>query len=248
MPSAIVSSSSTIKTFVTPYSSLVSDTDYEALRTGFTASVSHELRTPLARLQALLETAELPGADLHALLRQAREEVAEMTELVDDILFLSELEQEREVVGLGVTEAAPVLRGVVSELSERAEMAGLTLRLVIEDETIEIPLRRRMLRLVVENLLENALRYAGEGAACTVTLAPVEGGTLLEVADDGTGVPDEDVARLFERFFRSDRARTTRGTGLGLAIVKHVIESAGGNVEARGGRGRGLDIRCVLPA
>jgi signal transduction histidine kinase len=119
---------------------------------------------------------------------------------------------------------------------------------VIEDETIEIPLRRRMLRLVVENLLENALRYAGEGATCTVTLAPVEGGTLLEVADDGTGVPDEDVARLFERFFRSDRARTTRGTGLGLAIVKHVIESAGGNVEARGGRGRGLDIRCVLPA
>ena len=226
----------------------MSDTDYEALRTAFTASVSHELRTPLARLQSLLETAELPGVDLNALLRQARDEVTEMTELVDDILFLSELEQEREIVALGVTEAAPVLRDVVSELSERAEMAGLTLRLVIEDETIEIPLRRRMLRLVVENLLENALRYAGEGATCTVTLAPVEGGTLLEVADDGTGVPDEDVARLFERFFRSDRARTTRGTGLGLAIVKHVIESAGGNVEARGGRGRGLDIRCVLPA
>ena len=170
-----------------------------------------------------------------------------MTELVDDILFLSELEQEREVVALGVTEAAPVLRDVVSELSERAELAGLTLKLEIDDETIEIPLRRRMLRLVVENLLENALRYAGEGATCTVTLARAEGATLLAVADDGTGVPDEDVVRLFERFFRSDRARTTRGTGLGLAIVKHVIESAGGNVEARGGKGRGLDIRCVLP-
>ncbi len=225
----------------------MSDPDYEALRTAFTASVSHELRTPLARLQALLETAELPGADLQALLRQAGDEVAEMTELVDDILFLSELEQEREVVALGVTEAAPVLREIVAELSERAELAGLGLRLEIEDEAIEIPLRRRMLRLVVENLLENALRYAGEGATCTVTLGRVEGGTLLEVADDGTGVPDEDVARLFERFFRSDRARTTRGTGLGLAIVKHVIESAGGNVEARGGRGRGLDVRCVLP-
>lgn len=225
----------------------MSDTDYEALRTAFTASVSHELRTPLARLQALLETAELPGVDLQSLLRRARDEVAEMTELVDDVLFLSELEQGREVVSLGVTEAAPVLRDVVSELSERAELAGLGLRLVIEDETIEIPLRRRMLRLVVENLLENALRYAGEGATCTVTLGRVEGGTLLEVADDGTGVPDDDVGRLFERFFRSDRARTTRGTGLGLAIVKHVVESAGGNVEARGGRGRGLDIRCVLP-
>ncbi|HYX77372.1 MAG TPA: ATP-binding protein [Gaiellaceae bacterium] len=226
----------------------MSDTDYEALRTAFTASVSHELRTPLARLQALLETAELPGADLHALLRQARDEVAEMTELVDDVLFLSELEQGREVVSLGVTEAAPVLRAVVDELSERAEMAGLSLVLRIEDEAIEVPIRRRMLRLVVENLLENALRYAGEGATCTITLVRLDGGgTLLEVADDGTGVPEEDVPRIFERFFRSDRARTTRGTGLGLAIVKHVIEAAGGNVEARGARGRGLDIRCVLP-
>jgi signal transduction histidine kinase len=70
---------------------------------------------------------------------------------------------------------------------------------------------------------------------------------VLEVADDGAGVPEEDVPRLFERFFRSDRARTTRGTGLGLAIVKHVIEAAGGRVEAHGGPGRGLDVRCSLP-
>jgi two-component system phosphate regulon sensor histidine kinase PhoR len=226
----------------------VSDTDYEALRTAFTASVSHELRTPLARLQALLETAELPGVDLQTLLGRARDEVREMTELVDDVLFLSELEQGREVVSLGVTEAAPVVRAVVDELSERAELAGLRLVVAIEDESIQVPIRRRMLRLVLENLLENALRYAGEGATCTITLTRLDGGgTLLEVADDGTGVPEEDVARLFERFFRSDRARTTRGTGLGLAIVKHVVESAGGNVEARGGRGRGLDVRCVLP-
>ena len=170
-----------------------------------------------------------------------------MTNLVDDILFLSELEQGREVVALGETEAAPVLRALVDELSERAEMAGLTLVVRIEDETIEVPLRRRMLRLVVENLLENSLRYAGEGATCTISLGRENGEVVLDVADDGTGVPDEDVPRLFERFFRSDRARTTRGTGLGLAIVKHVVESAGGNVEARGGRGRGLDVRCALP-
>jgi signal transduction histidine kinase len=171
-----------------------------------------------------------------------------MTNLVDDILFLSELEQGREVVALGETEAAPVLRALVDELSERAEMAGLTLVVRIEDETIEVPLRRRMLRLVVENLLENSLRYAGEGATCTISLGRENGEVVLDVADDGTGVPDEDVPRLFERFFRSDRARTTRGTGLGLAIVKHVVESAGGNVEARGGRGRGLDVRCAFPA
>ena len=225
----------------------MSDPDYEALRTAFTASVSHELRTPLARLQALLDTAELPGADLKGLLRKAQDEVVEMTELVDDVLFLSELEQGREIVALGDTEAAPVVRAVVDELTERAELAGLGLELRIEDETIHVPLRRRMLRLVIENLLENALRYAGEGATCTVTLSRENRNVLLEVADNGAGVPDADVDRLFERFFRSDRARTTRGTGLGLAIVKHVIESAGGNVEARGGQGRGLDVRCLLP-
>jgi two-component system phosphate regulon sensor histidine kinase PhoR len=226
----------------------MSRNDYDALRAGFTAAVSHELRTPLARLQSLLETAELPGVDLEGLLRQARDEVNEMTELVDDILFLSELEQRREVVALGETDAAPVLRAVVSELAERAELAGLRLELRIEDEEIRVPLRARMLRLVAENLLENAVRYAGEGASCIVTLRREDGTVVLDVADDGAGVPDQDVPRLFERFFRSDRARTTRGTGLGLAIVKHVIEAAGGNVEARGGQGRGLDVRCVLPA
>jgi two-component system, OmpR family, phosphate regulon sensor histidine kinase PhoR len=222
--------------------------EYEELRTAFTAAVSHELRTPLARLVTLLESAELPGADLTQLLGQAREQVDEMTELVDDILFLSELEQGREVVALGETEAAPVLRDVVAERIERAEAAGLRLELRLEDESMLVPLRRRMLRTVAENLVENAIRYAGEGATCVVSLQREDGWILLEAADDGAGVPEGDASRLFERFFRSDRARTTRGSGLGLAIVKHVIETAGGHVEARGAKGRGLDVRCVLPS
>jgi two-component system, OmpR family, phosphate regulon sensor histidine kinase PhoR len=225
----------------------VSRSEYEELRMAFTAAVSHELRTPLARLVALLESAELPNADLPALLRQARDEVGEMTELVDDILFLSELEQGREVVALGETEAAPVVRAAVDERLERAERAGVRLEARIEDETLLVPLRRRMLRIVVENLLENAIRYAGEGATCTVSLHRADGTVVLDASDDGTGVPEEDASRLFERFFRSDRARTTRGSGLGLAIVKHVVETAGGHVEARGAKGRGLDVRCAFP-
>jgi two-component system, OmpR family, phosphate regulon sensor histidine kinase PhoR len=221
--------------------------EYEELRTAFTASVSHELRTPLARLVALLESAELPGADLPALLAQAREEVDEMTELVDDILFLSELEGEREVVALGETEAAPVIRAVIDERIDRAELAGIRLEVRIEDEEIRVQLRRRMLRTIAENLVENAIRYAGEGATCVVELRNDDGSVLLEARDDGAGVPEEDAPRLFERFFRSDRARTTRGSGLGLAIVKHVVETAGGHVEARGAKGRGLDVRIHLP-
>jgi len=221
--------------------------EYEELRMAFTAAVSHELRTPLARLLALLESAELPGADLSGLLQRARVEVEEMTELVDDILFLSALEGEREVVSLGDTLAGPVLREAVEERRERAERAGVTLEFGLEDEELRVPLRRRMLSTVAENLLENTIRYAGEGATCVVTLRREGDRIVLEVRDDGAGVPEADAPRLFERFFRSDRARTTRGSGLGLAIVKHVVEAAGGNVEARGARGRGLDVRCSLP-
>jgi two-component system, OmpR family, phosphate regulon sensor histidine kinase PhoR len=226
----------------------VARSEYDELRAAFTAAVSHELRTPLARLLTLLESAELPGADLQRLLRQARAEVEEMTELVDDILFLSELEQGREVVSLGETEAAPVVRAIVDERLERAELAGLTLEVRIEDEGLLVPLRPRMLRTVLENILENAIRYAGEGATCVISLRSEGGSVVLEASDDGTGVPEEDAPRLFERFFRSDRARTTRGSGLGLAIVKHVIETAGGSVEARGAPGRGLDVRLSLPS
>src|SRR2546430_7536060 len=98
---------------------------YEELRIGFTAAVSHELRTPLARLLALLDSATLPGADRDGLLAQAREEVEEMSELVDDVLFLSELESGREVVALGSTPALPVLEEVRDRLAERAERADV---------------------------------------------------------------------------------------------------------------------------
>jgi signal transduction histidine kinase len=105
-----------------------------------------------------------------------------------------------------------------------------------------------MLRAVAENLAENALRYAGPGAAFILAVEQQEDGTLLRAADTGTGVPPEELGRLFERFYRADRARTSRGTGLGLAIVKHIVTSAGGTIEARGAPGQGLEVRCFFPA
>ena len=216
---------------------------YEELRVGFTAAVSHELRTPLARLLALIDSAALAGPDRDELLAQAREQVEEMSELIDDILFLSELESGRQVVSLGSTPVLPVLEEVRDRLSNRAENADV--RVLIEAEpSVELPLRRRMLQVVAENLAENSIRYAGPGA--TLTLRAEDG--LLEAVDDGRGLEEEEVPRLFERFYRSDRARASRGTGLGLAIVKHVVVSAGGQVEAEGGPGRGLRIRCTFPA
>jgi two-component system, OmpR family, phosphate regulon sensor histidine kinase PhoR len=216
---------------------------YQELRVGFTAAVSHELRTPLARLLALLDSAALPGTDRDDLLAQAREQVEQMTELVNDVLFLSELESGREVVALGTTEALPVIEEVRDRLLDSAERADIGLRLDVDPET-ELPLRRRMLQTVAENLAQNAIRYAGPGSTVTIAARP----GVLEVSDDGRGVEEEELPRLFERFYRSDRARASRGTGLGLAIVKHVVASAGGEVDASGAPGRGLRIVCSFPA
>ena len=216
---------------------------YEELRVGFTAVVSHELRTPLARLMAILESADLPGADRDALLSEAREQVEEMSELVDDVLFLSELESGRQVVALGGIPALPVLEETRDRLADSAERADVTIHVDARPD-VEIPLRRRMLQVVVENLALNSIRYAGPGATLLLAARPGE----LEVSDDGRGVGEEELPRLFERFYRSDRARASRGTGLGLAIVKHVVASAGGQVQASGGPGRGLRIVCSFPA
>ena len=137
---------------------------------------------------------------------------------------------------------------VLEALRPSAERADIELVRVVADDA-EVPLRPRMLRVVVENLLANAIRYAGDGARCTVSARREGDHVVVSVLDNGAGVPDDELPRLFERFFRGDRSRTSRGTGLGLAIVKHVVTAAGGAVEARRGPGGvGLEVRCTSPA
>jgi two-component system, OmpR family, phosphate regulon sensor histidine kinase PhoR len=219
---------------------------YEELRAGFTAAVSHELRTPLARLMALLETALLPGEDPRAVIEQATGQVDLIRELIDEVLFLSELETGREVVALGQVRVREVLNEVAASLDERAIRADVAIH-VEGDEELELPMRPRMLRVVVENLAENALRYAGPRSELDLSIAREGDALVLTARDTGTGVSDADLPRLFERFYRADRARASRGTGLGLAIVKHIVTSAGGEVEASSSPGAGLEIRCVFP-
>jgi two-component system phosphate regulon sensor histidine kinase PhoR len=221
-------------------------TAYEELRSGFTAAVSHELRTPLARLLSLLETALLPGEKLEPLIAQARREVEQIGELIDEVLFLSELESGARVVSLGATAVLPVLEQVAEDLEERGARAGVAIR-VEGDPEAAVEVRPRMLQVIARNLAENAVRYGGTGATLMLSVVREDGTVVMRAADDGAGVDETELPRLFERFYRSDRARASRGTGLGLAIVKHVVTSAGGTVEARGGRGRGLEIRCAFP-
>jgi two-component system, OmpR family, phosphate regulon sensor histidine kinase PhoR len=220
---------------------------YEELRAGFTAAVSHELRTPLARLLTLLETTALPGENVPELVELARAEVDQITELIDEVLFLSELESGARVVALGATPMKPVLEDVVDELRDRADRAGVELRIQCDDD-VELGIRPRMLRVIARNLAENAIRYAGTGASFTLSVDRTGDAITLVGRDDGIGIDEEELPRLFERFYRADRARASRGTGLGLAIVKHIVTQAGGTVEAHGARGTGLEIRCELPA
>ena len=219
---------------------------YEELRSGFTAAVSHELRTPLARLLSLLELAGLPGENVSDLLEQARREIDQIVELIDEVLFLAELESGTRVVSLGAEPVLPVLEEVVAELEEPAARAGVAIR-AQGDPTATAEVRPRMLRVVARNLAENAIRYAGPGTNATLSVNRVDGAVVLRVVDDGAGVGEADLPRLFERFYRADRSRGSRGTGLGLAIVKHVVASAGGTVEAHGVPGQGLEIRCTFP-
>jgi len=226
---------------------LIDQEAYEELRIGFTAAVSHELRTPLARLLMLLEAIERKPNDAAQISLQAQREVEQMDELLNDVLFLSELESGREVVSFGAAPAVPVLEEVVTGLNDRADLAGVSLS-VEGDPALELPLRPRMLAVVARNLATNAIRYAGVGASCKLSVGRSSAGELeLTVSDNGTGIDAEHLPRLFERFYRADKARASKGTGLGLAIVKHVVVAAGGNVGASGAPGEGLTVRCTFP-
>ena len=184
----------------------------------------------------------LPGATIGA--RLSEQTLSARADVV--VLFLGELETGREVVTLGHTTAKPIVDEIVDSLADRADHAGVTL-VVDGDADVELPLRPRMLRVVVENLLANSIRYAGQGKTCTIELTNAANGPTLSVSDDGGGVRATDLPRLFERFYRGDQARTSRGTGLGLAIVKHIVTSAGGEVVAASEPGHGLAIRIAFP-
>jgi two-component system phosphate regulon sensor histidine kinase PhoR len=221
----------------------------EAMRRDFVADASHELKTPVASIQATAETVRTaieddPGAAVRFADRLHRESVR-LARIVSDLLDLSRLETERpkfEQVRLD-----QIVSEEVSRLGDEARRAGVTVD--VAAEPTDMRGSPKDLGLLVRNLLDNAIRYSDRGGAIRVETQSSNGQAVVSVADQGAGIPSRDLPRIFERFYRVDRARSreTGGTGLGLSIARHVAEQHGGVVEADSELGRGSVFRVRFP-
>jgi signal transduction histidine kinase len=223
----------------------------DAVRRDFVTNASHELKTPAASIQAAAETIataaiEDPGV-VPRFAEQLEREAARLSRIVSDLLDLSRLESGSELFDLVRLDA------VVRDEAERFERAAEDAGIAITIDAPPSPAIRgsiRDLSLLVRNLVDNAIRYTKPGGRVDVSVSTADERVALTVADTGIGIPARETARIFERFYRVDRARSreTGGTGLGLSIVRHVIENHGGTIDVRSELGRGSTFVVRLPA
>ena len=223
----------------------------DAVRRDFVANISHELKTPVGGIGVLAETLveEEDPPIIRRLAQRLLHEATRASRTIDDLLELSRIEAGES----SLRDPVPV-HLVLAEAAERASTAAEQREITID--VVEPPRRlgvlgdRRQLVSAVFNLLDNAIKYSSPGS--TVTLSAATDGTNVQlcVADRGIGIPRRDLERVFERFYRVDRARSreTGGTGLGLAIVRHVASNHGGEVTVDSREGEGTTFTLVLPA
>ncbi|MGI9033184.1 MAG: HAMP domain-containing sensor histidine kinase [Acidimicrobiales bacterium] len=218
------------------------------------ADAGHELRTPLAVLRMELELAGRPGRrhdELVAAIAAARDEVERLARLAENLLFLARRD-EGELVVAPVRQALRPLLEVAVAAAGRVAPPRVTLthdHADLDGEPLQAVVDADQLRRAVDNLLDNALRYAPAGTTVTVRSWAEGPDAVVEVSDKGPGFPPEFVDHAFERFRRADKARARRsgGAGLGLAIVKAVAEAHGGHAEAHTADGGGARVRLVVP-
>lgn len=224
----------------------------ESLRRDFVANVSHELKTPLAAIQGYLETmlddAEMPTETRRRFLEKAARQSERLARLVGDLLTLSRLDESAEPVGQAASRLDAVVRETVRDLAPLAAKRNVRIHAAIGGESW-VRGDAEALRQVVGNLVDNAIKYTPEGGLVTVRLAAANGVAGVEVEDTGIGLSATDCERVFERFYRVDRARSRDlgGTGLGLSIVKNTVRSLGGEVGVRSELGRGSTFWVHLP-
>jgi two-component system phosphate regulon sensor histidine kinase PhoR len=223
----------------------------DQVRRDFVANVSHELRTPLASIKAVIETLEFGGLNdetaARDFLSRANDEVDRLVQLVEELLELSRIES-----GVPLATEPIDIGRVISRAAERvrpqAERRNLRLDVDIEEALPAVQGDADRLERVAVNLIQNAINFTSEGGAVSVRAARRDGSVAVSVTDTGLGISTEDQPRVFERFYKVDRARGASGTGLGLAIVKHTVEAHGGTVDVESELGRGSTFTFILPA
>ena len=224
----------------------------ESVRRDFVANISHELKTPLTAIRGLVETLiddDTMDRDTHdRFIEKIRDQATRLSNLVSDLLTLSRLESGAG----GLRFEAMDLRETVAE-SCRTQVHAADTKQVglfagVPDTPVTIEGDSEAMRELVDNLVSNAIKYTPSGGRVDVRLATENGSAVLEVADTGIGIPPEEQSRVFERFYRVDKARSRQlgGTGLGLSIVKHVALAHGGSVSLKSASGRGSTFRVQL--
>jgi two-component system phosphate regulon sensor histidine kinase PhoR len=225
----------------------------EEMRRDFVANVSHELRTPLSifrgYLETLLDDPKQPPGELVRILEVMERHSERLTSLVDDVLSLARLEAPESHLDPVEISLGEFLAGILRDWEKRFSAKQLRANLEVSDPLPLIQADEGRLQEVIYNLLDNAVKYSGTGGLITVRAAPEDGRVRISVSDQGVGIPARELARVFERFYRADKARSRElgGTGLGLSIVKHIAQLHGGDVEAASEPGHGTTISVLLP-
>ena len=225
----------------------------ENLRHEFVANVSHELKTPLSSIKAYSETL-LDGAlddkrNNERFVQQISEQAERLYQLILDLLSLARIESGSQTFEIETVSAGDVVDDCVARHEEAAAAKGISLTTEPPPAPFELQADEEGVHQMLSNLLSNAINYTPDGGRVTVRWRSEGEEGVIEVADTGIGIAEEDQARVFERFYRVDKARSRElgGTGLGLAIVKHLAHSFAGEVEVESRLGEGSTFRVRLP-
>ena len=225
----------------------------ERARTDFVANASHELKTPIAALKGFIDTLvedkSMPADTASHFLSRSAAQVSRLQGVVTDLLQLSRLESRDEDRALLRIDLIELLRAVYTDKLQDAHLADIALELALPDESVEVLGENESLEQLFTNLIDNALKYSPSGSIVRVVAELSDSTVKIQVIDQGIGVPVKEQARIFERFYRVDRARSREkgGTGLGLSIVKHITELHGGKVAVESVEGKGSTFTVTLP-
>jgi len=227
----------------------------DQVRRDFVANVSHELRTPLSILrgyiETLLDSPKTSRGELTRILRVMERHSDRLELLVEDLLTLAQLESDNPNLEMGTVDLSTFLPEMVRDWEKKITKKKLNIVVDLPTELAPISADRTRLQEALYNLLDNAVKYSRENGEIRLSARSRDGEIELTVSDDGIGIAKEDLPRIFERFYRADKARSpdkVRGTGLGLAIVKHIAQLHSGRVEAESELEKGTTIRVILPS